>query len=181
MELPIEPVIVELTGTMEFRNGDDMVYGSDTLFLTELQVDDWIQPQDNYNAIHIVREIFSDTELRLSCRFYASDILGEGTEGPKANNYISGVPDEVEELVNCFTCYRLWNRRGRSDEMNPFYNCKEIFLIRVKEIQKGQYRFHSDDAGVIARKPSITGERYDSTDKAVYEVNQDSMKGFYGD
>jgi len=182
MDLPIEPVIIELTGTMEFINGSDTVNGTGTLYETEVQVDDWIQPDDNYNAIHVVREVISDTQLRLSCGFYGADIIGEGTEGPKANIYDSGVPDEVEEMVNGYTLYRLWARRGRHDEDNPFFNFKDMFITRAKEIQKGTYRFVSEDAGEVARKPSYSGDRYDEAGtKAEYDITPDSMEGFYGD
>ena len=99
MELPIEPVIVELTGTMTFTNGSDIVNGTGTLYETEVQVDDWIQPQDNINAICIVREVTSDTQLRLTCRYFGVDILGGDSPGPLANIYDSGVHDTVLEMV----------------------------------------------------------------------------------
>lgn len=182
MDLPIEPVLIELTGALAFTNGSDVVTGTGTLFTTEIEVDDWIHPQDNYNAIHIVREVISDTELRLSCDFYAASIGGTGSEGAKANIYVSGVPDEVEDIVNCYTCYRLWRNRGRrSDETNPFFECKEVFLQRTKEIQKGQFRFYSEEAGEVATKPARSGKRYDRDVDAKYEFTKHNFKGFYGD
>jgi len=179
MDLPIEPFIVELTGTMEFINGNDYVVGTGTHYLTEVDVEDWIQPQDNINAIHIVREVTDDTHLRLTCKYFGADILGGDSDGPKANIYNSGVPDEVLEMVTGYTCYRLWFRRGRTDENNPFVNYKDLFLVRVKEIQRGTYRFHSEDAGEVARKPSYSGDKYDGgSGGATYDFTNDSLEGF---
>ena len=179
MDLPIEPIIVELTGTMEFINHDDIVHGTGTLYLTEVDVDDWIQPQDNINAIHIVREVTSDTELRLTCGYFGLDILGGDSDGPKAGIYNSGVPDEVEGMVAGYTCYRLWGRRGRLDANNPFLHYKEMFIARAIEIQRGKYRFDSVDAGEVARKPSYSGDKYDGeSGTATYDINNDSLEGF---
>ena len=181
MELPIEPVIIELTGTMEFIHGNVEVVGTGTLFETELYQDDWIQPQDNINAIHVVREVIDDEHLILTCPFFAPDITGGESAGPKANHYISDVPDEVEEMVCGYSCYRLWQRKGRTEDNNPWLSAKEIFVQRAKEIQRGQYRFHSEDAGEVARKLPRSGRRYDSDADAKYDFNPDSMRGFYGD
>jgi len=182
MELPIEPIIVELTGTMEFINGNDIVHGTDTLFLTEVDVEDWIQPQDNINAICIVREVTNDTQLRLTCKYFGVDISGGDSDGPKANIYDSGVPDTVEEMVCGYTCYRLWGRRGRADENNPYLHYKDLFIRRAKEIQRGQYRFEDAGGAEIARKPSKSGGHYDGTPgNASYDFTSDSMRGFYGD
>lgn len=179
MDLPIEPVIVELTGTMEFINGNDIVIGTNTLYLTEVDVDDWIQPEDNINAICIVREVTSDTQLRLTCKYFGADILGGDSDGPKAGIYNSGVPDEVEEMVAGYACYRLWARRGGLDENNPHIHYKQMFIDRAKEIQKGKYRFHSDDAGEVARKPSYSGDKYDGgSGDATYDFTDDSLEGF---
>ena len=182
MDLPIEPVIVELTGTMTFTNGSDIVVGTGTFYETEVEVEDWIQPQDNINAICLVREVTSDTQLRLTCKYYGATIPGGDSAGPKANIYNSGVPDEVCEMVTGYTCYRLWMRRGRTDDNNPFVNYKDLFLNRVKEIQTGKYRFHSVDAGEVAQKPSYSGDKYDGgSGSATYDITSDSMRGFYGD
>jgi hypothetical protein len=182
MELPIEPVIVRLSGTMAFINGSDIINGNGTLFTTEVLIDDWIQPQDNYNAIHIVREIISDTQLRLSCNFYGPTIAGGESGGPLGNIYVSGVPDLVEEMVCGYTCYRLWARRGKAEDNNPFLHYKDLFIMRAKEIQKGQYRFEDADGKEIAQKPSKSGGHYDGTTGTVdYDFTRDSMAGFYGD
>ena len=178
MDLPIEPIIVELTGTMEFINGNDRVVGTDTRYLTEVEVEDWIQPQDNINAICIVREVTDDTHLRLTCKYFGVDILGGDSDGPKAGIYNSGVPDEVEEMVTSYTCYRLWGRRGGLDENNPHLHYKEMFIARGIEIQKGKYRFDSVDAGEVARKPSYSGDKYDGgSGAATYDFNDDTLEG----
>ncbi len=178
LTVPTEPVIVELTGTMVFTNGSDIVTGTGTLFEAEVEVEDWIQPQDNINAICLVREVTSDTELRLTCKYFGATIPGGDSDGPKANIYDSGVADEVLEMVTGYTCYRLWMRRGRTDENNPFVNYKDLFLSRVKEIQKGKYRFDSPDEGEIAEKPSYSGDKYDGgSGGASYEFTDESLEG----
>ena len=179
MDLPVEPVIVELTGTMTFTNGSDIVEGTDTLYETEVQVEDWIQPQDNINAICLIREVTSDTRLRLTCKYYGATIPGGDSDGPRANIYDPGIHDTVKEMVTGYTFYRLWMRRGRADENNPFLNYKDLFLSRVKEIQRGKYRFNSADDGEIAQKPSYSGDKYDgSSGSATYVFTDDSMDGF---
>lgn len=179
MDLPIDPIIVELTGTMEFVNGNDIVIGTDTLYLTEVDVDDWIQPQDNINAIHVVRAVMSDTRLRLTCGYFGADILGGDSDGPKAGIYNSGVPDEVEAMVTGYMCYRLWGRRGGQDEFNPHIHYKERFIEMAKEIQEGTYRFHSEDAGEVAKKPSYSGDKYDGgSGSTSYDFTDESLEGF---
>jgi len=181
MALPIEPVIVELTGTIPFTNGSTEVVGTGTLFETELAQDYWIQPQSNIDAIHVVREVFDDEHLILTCPFFAPTIADGESAGPKANHYDSGVPDEVEQLVCDYTCYRLWKRRGKQDEDNPWVDAKAEFDRRVVEIQTGKYRFISEDAGEVARKLPYSGKQYTSTEDAVYEFTKDTIRGFYGD
>lgn len=76
----IEKVSGTLTGTCDFTNGSATVYGTNTLFQSELTVGDFIRIQGAGNQWYRVASIESDTELTLSWAFYQSTTTGETTD-----------------------------------------------------------------------------------------------------
>lgn len=72
------PAISTLTGTIDLTNGSDVVTGTGTLFLTELEKGDFFKTTNEYFGE--VVEIISNTELRLSYEWQHPTDLGATVE-----------------------------------------------------------------------------------------------------
>jgi len=72
-------VTATLTGTVDFTEGSDTVYGTGTLFTTELAVGDYIRPAGGVEWYR-VGTIVSDTELTLSWAFKQTSVTGVSVE-----------------------------------------------------------------------------------------------------
>lgn len=63
------------------------------------------------------------------------------------------VPDDLEVLIRGYVAYRMWARRGRYDDKNPHNDGKKLYFERIKQVQKGRWRFETAGGDEVAEKP----------------------------
>ena len=170
MEVPLEPTIINLTGTITVANDVRDVVGVGTLFLTELADGDWIFPDNNENAIVVVKNITDNTHLKLTTGWIGIDVVAADI-----SQYVHGVPLEVMRLCRDHTAFNLWARRGRHEDQNPHLGREQMFRKIVRDIQRGHYRFDQDDQGLVEAKPT----EYDTEAETAF--TDTAMTGFMAD
>ena len=63
------------------------------------------------------------------------------------------VPPSVEVLVRGYAVFLLWARRGRQDQDNPHNWRFKYFMDRVRDIQRGLWKFDLISGETVAPKP----------------------------
>lgn len=167
--VPLEATVTALAGTLALTNGSRDVVGTGTLFLSELSEGDWIRADSEPDAVAVVKSVTDDTNLILQAAHY-----GTTAAAASASIYDCGLPAEVEILVRDHVAYMLWARRGRLEGDNPHDGRERMFMARVRDVQRGKYRFETAGGAEVAEKPV----GYDDT-AAV--MTDDSMDGFMGE
>lgn len=77
------------------------------------------------------------------------------------------VPASVEVIVRGYAAYLLWARRGRIETDNPHQWRFKYFMDRVRDIQRGLWKFDLISGHTVANKP-VDYE----TDRAEGEVSR---------
>ncbi len=119
------------------------VTGVGTAFDIDYEPGDRFVFDGQLESICVVDSIESATEMTLRYEFYGTTIL---VASPVTMTLlVANAPAEVEEVIRNYTLYRIWNRRARDDDQNPWFEAKTEMKELADRIQKGRYRFDMAD------------------------------------
>jgi len=169
LEVPIQPTVTSLTGSITMVNGSRVILGVGTLFLTELEVGMEIRLDDEDNCRVIISSISTDLEAICEDSYYGTLLTGTFSK------YVGNIPEEISGLISGHLGWKLWQKDGRYEENNPFASEEAEYRRLAKEIRKGNYRFDTAVGEEITTKPS-----YYNTDVNIDDaVMSDSNLGGY--